>query len=182
MNSWSCSGHPGHIELPLHVYNVTFFDQLYRLVRAQCIYCHRFQLSRVGINAYECKLRLLQYGLVDEAGAIESMGTGKTDKKKSAKDGDGSSSEDEDEEDLIDRRNAFVKKCIREAQVSGKLKDVMAGAKNPIATEQRRTVVKEFFREIVSCKKCTNCSGYVKALPSSILIVYLINSQNFADI
>lgn len=143
-------------------------------------------MSRVGINAYECKLRLLQYGLVDETGAIESMGTGKTDKKnKSAKDGDGSSSEDEDEEDLIDRRNTFVKKCIREAQVSGKLKDVMAGAKNPIATEQRRTVVKEFFREIVSCKKCTNCSGYVKALPSPILhldSIYLINSQNFADI
>lgn len=116
-------------------------------------------MSRVQINAYVCKLRLLQYGLVDEAGVIDSMGTGKADKKKS-KD-EGSDSEDEDEEDLIERRNTYVKKCIREAQASGRLKSLMAGAKNPIATEQRRTVVKEFFKDIVSFKKCANCSGYV---------------------
>ncbi|ODM18657.1 hypothetical protein SI65_05274 [Aspergillus cristatus] len=157
LNSWSCTGHPGHLELPFHVYNVTFFDQLFRLIRAQCVYCHRFQMSRVQINAYVCKLRLLQYGLVDEAGVIDSMGTGKTDKKKS-KD-EGSDSEEEDEEDLIERRNTYVKKCIREAQASGRLKGLMAGAKNPIATEQRRTVVKEFFKDIVSFKKCANCSG-----------------------
>lgn len=118
-------------------------------------------MSRVQINTYVCKLRLLQYGLVDEAGVIDSMGTGKTDKKK-LKD-EGSDSEDEDEEDLIERRNTYVKKCIREAQASGRLKSLMAGAKNPIATEQRRTVVKEFFKDIVSFKKCTNCSGYVDA-------------------
>lgn len=118
-------------------------------------------MSRVQINAYVCKLRLLQYGLVDEAGVIDSMGTGKTDKKKSK--AEGSDSEDEDDEDLIERRNTYVKKCIREAQASGRLKSLMAGAKNPIATEQRRTVVKEFFKDIVSFKKCTNCSGYVDA-------------------
>lgn len=118
-------------------------------------------MSRVQINTYVCKLRLLQYGLVDEAGVIDSMGTGKTDKKKS-KD-EGSDSEDEDEEDMIERRNTYVKKCIREAQASGRLKSLMAGAKNPIATEQRRTVVKDFFKDIVSFKKCTNCSGCVDA-------------------
>lgn len=172
MNSWSCAGHPGHVELPLHVYNVTFFDQLYRLLRAQCVYCHRFQMSRVQTNAYVCKLRLLQYGLVDEYGAIDGMGPVKGDKKKSAKDGEGSSDEDDDDDDLIERRNTYVKKCIREAQASGRLKDVMAGAKNPIATEQRRTVVKEFFREVVSFKKCTNCSGYVGKLFSLFLISF----------
>lgn len=164
MNSWSCAGHPGHIELPLHVYNVTFFDQLYRLLRAQCVYCHRFQMSRVQTNAYVCKLRLLQYGLVDESGAIDGMGTVKGDKKKSAKDGEGSSDDDDDEDDLIERRNTYVKKCIREASASGKLKGLLAGAKNPIATEQRRTVIKEFFKDVVSFKKCTNCSGYVDKL------------------
>ncbi|KAI9931950.1 hypothetical protein MW887_009451 [Aspergillus wentii] len=116
-------------------------------------------MSRVNVNAYVCKLRLLQYGLVDETAVIDSMGTGKTDKKKPAKDGEGSSSEDEDEDDLIAKRNSYVKKSIREAQASGKLQGLMAGAKNPIAAEQRRAVVKEFFKDIVSIKKCTNCSG-----------------------
>lgn len=162
-NTWSCTGHPGHIELPVHVYNVTFFDQLYRLVRAQCIYCHRFQMSRVQINTYTCKLRLLQYGLVDEVGAIDTMGAGKGDKKKGGKDQDDSESEGEDDEDLITRRNAYVKRCIRDAQLGGKLKGLMAGSKNPVAAEQRRATVKDFFKDVASVKKCTSCSGYVFA-------------------
>lgn len=162
MNSWSCAGHPGHIELPLHVYNVTFFDQLYRLIRAQCVYCHRFQMSRVQINAYVCKLRLLQYGLLDECSGIDEFGSKKGGKSKSGKDGEDSSDEEDDEEDVIEKRNTYVKKCLREAHASGKLKAVMAGAKNPMATEQRRTVIKDFFKDLVSIKKCANCSGYVE--------------------
>jgi DNA-directed RNA polymerase I subunit RPA1 len=117
-------------------------------------------MSRTQVNAYTCKLRLLQYGLVDEVAVLESSGL-KKDKKKSAKDADDSESEDEDENDLVKRRNGFVKKSIREAQAAGKLKGLMAGAKNPIAAEQRRAVVREFFKDIVSIKKCANCSGYV---------------------
>ncbi|KAL5691110.1 hypothetical protein EMGR_007251 [Emarellia grisea] len=158
-NSWSCTGHPGHIELPVRVYNVTFFDQLYRLLRAQCVYCHRFQMARVQINAYVCKLRLLQYGLVDEVEAIEAMGTGQGNKKKSAKDADDSGSEEEDDDDLVARRNAYVKKVIREAHAAGRLKGIMSGAKNPMAAEQRRTLVKQFFKDLVSIKKCSSCSG-----------------------
>ncbi|KAB8211273.1 Largest subunit RPA1 of eukaryotic RNA polymerase I RNAP I N-terminal domain protein [Aspergillus parasiticus SU-1] len=159
MSSWSCTGHPGHIELPVHVYNVTHFDQMYRLLRAQCVYCHRLQMSRTQVNAYTCKLRLLQYGLVDEVAVLESMEL-KKGSKKSAKDGEESEDDgDEDEDDLVKRRNVFVRKAIREAQASGKLKGLMAGAKNPIAAEQRRAVVRDFFKDIVGIKKCANCSG-----------------------
>lgn len=171
-NSWSCTGHPGHIELPVRVYNVTFFDQLYRLLRAQCVYCHRFQMARVQINAYVCKLRLLQYGLVDEVEAIEAMGTGQGNKKKSAKDADDSGSEEEDDDDLIARRNAYVKKVIREAHAAGRLKGIMSGAKNPMAAEQRRTLVKQFFKDLVSIKKCSSCSGYVMSLSLSPCYFY----------
>ncbi|KAL5364699.1 hypothetical protein BJX96DRAFT_138163 [Aspergillus floccosus] len=160
LNAWSCTGHSGHIELPVHVYNLTHFDQMYRLLRAQCVYCHRFQMSRTQINAYECKLRLLQYGLVDELVELDQIRSGK-DTKKSRKGGDGSGSEDEDmdDEDIIARRNAFVKKSIREAQATGKLQGVLSGAKNPLAAEQRRAVIGEFFKAIVAIKKCANCSG-----------------------
>ncbi|BDD64349.1 hypothetical protein MPDQ_000327 [Monascus purpureus] len=157
MNSWSCAGHPGHIELPVPVYNVTFFDQLYRLIRAQCIYCHRLQMSRVQINAYVCKLRLLQYGLVDEVSVIESMESAG---KKVPKKGEASSDEDEDDEDdLMTRRNAYVKRRIREAQSENKPVGLMTGAKNPVAAEKRRALIREFFKDIVAIKKCTSCSG-----------------------
>lgn len=132
-------------------------------------------MSRVQINTYACKLRLLQYGLVDEAGAIDTMGAGKGDKKKGVKDQDDSESEVEDDEDLISRRNAYVKRCIRVAQTGGKLKGIMAGSKNPIAAEQRRATVKEFFKDVGSVKKCTSCSGYA-IRPSFLLQIYCSSS------
>lgn len=121
-------------------------------------------MGRVHINAYVCKLRLLQYGLVDEVAVIDTMGTGKADKKKGAKDDDDSNSEEETEENLVARRNAYVKRCIRDAQLGGKLSGLMSGSKNPIAAEQRRATVKEFFKEVSSFKKCASCQGYVVAL------------------
>lgn len=162
-NSWACTGHSGHIELPVHVYNVTFFDQLYRLLRSQCVYCHRLQMARAQINAYVCKLRLLQYGLVSEARQIDEMGTAQSPKSKKLS-ADDSTGEDEDEDDLMARRNSFVKKAIRHAQANGSLKGFMAGGKNPIAAEQRREIIKQFFKDIVAVKKCTSCSGYVRLL------------------
>uniref|UniRef100_UPI00358E2EE4 DNA-directed RNA polymerase I subunit RPA1 n=1 Tax=Myxine glutinosa TaxID=7769 RepID=UPI00358E2EE4 len=36
-----CPGHPGHIELPLPVYNPLFFNNLYKLLRGSCLSCHR---------------------------------------------------------------------------------------------------------------------------------------------
>ncbi|KAI2831338.1 hypothetical protein CBS147343_3907 [Aspergillus niger] len=157
--SWSCTGHPGHIELPVHVYNVTHFDQLYRLLKGQCVYCHRFQMSRTNINSYSCKLRLLHYGLVDELAVIDTIGGKGSDKKKTNKDGEGSSSEEEDDDDIIARRNSYVKKCIRQAQADGRLRGLMSGSKNPLAAEQRRALVREFFKDIGAVKKCASCSG-----------------------
>ncbi|KAL4876263.1 beta and beta-prime subunits of DNA dependent RNA-polymerase [Aspergillus karnatakaensis] len=159
-NSWSCTGHPGHIELPVHVYNVTHLDQLYRLLRAQCVFCHRFQMPRTQINLYTCKLRLLQYGLVDAVAVIDAMGMniGGSKKGKGADKSD-DDDEDEDEDDLITRRNAYVRKSIREAQASGALKSILAGHKNPLAIEKRRDLIKDFFKDVVAAKKCASCSG-----------------------
>jgi DNA-directed RNA polymerase I subunit RPA1 len=69
--------------------------------------------------------------------------------------------DDEEEDDLIARRNAYVKKSIREAQAAGLLKSVLSGAKNPLAMEKRRDLIKDFFKDVVAAKKCASCSGYV---------------------
>ncbi|EER42274.1 DNA-directed RNA polymerase I [Histoplasma capsulatum H143] len=156
LNSWSCNGHAGHIELPVHVYNVTFFDQLFRLLRAQCVYCHRFRMSRADIMSYTCKLRLLQYGLVEEAAAIDSMEIRRGKGNAGSESGD---SEDEDEEDLVRRRDVYVKRCIHQVLARNKEGNFLHGTKNPVAAEQRRNIVRAFLKDITAVKKCASCSG-----------------------
>ncbi|KAJ5291932.1 hypothetical protein N7478_001183 [Penicillium angulare] len=159
-NSWSCTGHAGHIELPVPLYNVTFFDHIYRLLRAQCVYCHRLQMSRAHVNMYTCKLRLLQYGLLDEVAIVDAMGTNKGGSSKAAKgNGDDSEDDEDDIDSIMDKRTDYVELSIREAKKDGRLSGLMAGGKNPIAAEQRRELVKTFLKDINSYKKCTNCSG-----------------------
>ncbi|EAQ83890.1 hypothetical protein CHGG_10294 [Chaetomium globosum CBS 148.51] len=73
LNQAQCPGHPGHIELPVPVYHPVFMDQAYRLLRAQCVYCHRFRLPRHEIHKYTCMFRVVQVGLIHEAHMIESF-------------------------------------------------------------------------------------------------------------
>ncbi|EED21466.1 DNA-directed RNA polymerase I subunit (Rpa190), putative [Talaromyces stipitatus ATCC 10500] len=151
-SSWSCPGHPGHIELPVPIWNVTFFDQMYRLLRAKCDFCHRLRIARVEINAYACKLRLLQYGLVDQTAEIDKIGEYGQD---AAVDADENGNVDP--QTKMELRNKFVRKCIREAQKQGDSGAFFGGAKNPVAAEQRRELIKEFFKELAKGKICKSC-------------------------
>lgn len=47
---FNCPGHFGHIEIPIPAYNPMFFDNLYAILRAKCIYCHQFRISRALVN------------------------------------------------------------------------------------------------------------------------------------
>lgn len=109
-------------------------------------------MSRIEVNAYACKLRLLQYGLVDQTAKIDTIG----------EDGDDAAVEaDEDgqvdPQTKMELRNKFVKKCIRQAQKKGDNGAFFTGLKNPVAAEQRRELIKEFMKAITAVKKCTAC-------------------------
>ena len=71
------------------------------------------------------------------------------------------SGDEEDSEDFIERRNNYVKRCIKNHLARGKAEGLMTGSKNPVAAEQRRATVKDFLRDIVGAKKCASCSGSV---------------------
>lgn len=64
-----------------------------------------------------------------------------------------------DPQTKMELRNKFVKKCIREAQKQGDRDAFFGGAKNPVAAEQRRELIKEFFGAVAKSpqKPCTNC-------------------------
>lgn len=117
-------------------------------------------MSRSVVNSYACKLRLLSYGLVDELANVDALGGVKSAKSKAAKaTADDSDDEEDDDESIMDKRTAYVNKAIKEAKKSGKLDGLMAGAKNPIAAEHRRELVKTFLKDINASRKCANCNG-----------------------
>lgn len=113
-------------------------------------------MSRADIMSYTCKLRLLQYGLVEEAAAIDSMEVRRGKGNAGSESGD---SEDEDEEDLVRCRDVYVKRCIHQVLARNKEGNFLHGTKNPVAAEQRRNIVRAFLKDITAVKKCASCSG-----------------------
>ncbi|MCJ1295657.1 hypothetical protein MMC34_007221 [Xylographa carneopallida] len=164
LNSYSCPGHIGHIELPVPVYHATFFDQTLRLLRARCAYCSRLKLRRLDINRFVCKLRLLQYGLLREAEQIELLQVKR--KKLAFTNGDADmgtnvsedDDSDDDPDDLIERRNEFVKSAIK---IAGGRRHMVAiaGDKVEATAEERRVVIREFMASITKPKECNTCKG-----------------------
>ena len=62
-----CSGHPGHIELLLPVYNPMIIDVLLKLLRMNCFHCHRFRIKGFIKEQFQVILTLVKCGLINEA-------------------------------------------------------------------------------------------------------------------
>lgn len=88
LQSFECPGHFGHIELPAPVFHPLFMNNMYNLLRATCMFCHRFKMSREVVRAprysvfsadllqlckYAAKLRLLEYGLLQAAQDLDDL-------------------------------------------------------------------------------------------------------------
>jgi DNA-directed RNA polymerase beta' subunit len=140
------------------VYNLTFIDQLLRLLRGKCGYCHQFRLARVQIHEFVSKLRLIRCGLVQEANMMHehiNVDSGKTGKK----DAEGSDSDSEDDnDDIVAQRDNYVKRCMKRAGISGR--DARSvREKNDAISDARRQVLKDFYGLVGLGKKCRNCQG-----------------------
>jgi DNA-directed RNA polymerase I subunit RPA1 len=163
----------GHISLPIPVYNVTFFDQMLRLLRATCVYCFHLRMSKAEVDRYACKLTLIQYGLLAEAIDLDAMRM--TVKKKTKEggtrdeEGPGDDLEEDGDEDDIDsfiaRRRKFVNKLIEK---KGRRSDVQGANKITAIADARRQVVKDFMGSIISVQKCTRCQASVKSVYSFV--------------
>ncbi|KAL2160281.1 hypothetical protein VTH06DRAFT_1454 [Thermothelomyces fergusii] len=167
LNQAQCPGHPGHIELPVPVYHPVFMDQAYRLLRAQCVYCHKFRLPRHEIHKYICMLRLLQVGLVHEASMIESFSAsdlGEQLRKLRLSDVPTVEADEAEEEgnnlhdSTMRARETYVRQVLREHRLKVNVGDIRKG-KHEGAAEMRRALVKEFLAQIVKEKRCRSCDG-----------------------
>ncbi|PBP23235.1 beta and beta-prime subunits of DNA dependent RNA-polymerase [Diplocarpon rosae] len=155
LDNVGCPGHVGHIELPVPVYHPTFMDQLLRLLQSKCNYCHSFRMSRKEVNRYLCKLRLIQHGLLGPAEEIDNIEISQVNGEEASS----RSSESEEEsapDNVIRRRNVFVKKSIKAAKTSPW---DWRREKNGGVAEARRMVIKSFMKAINTGKTCGNCGG-----------------------
>jgi DNA-directed RNA polymerase I subunit RPA1 len=143
-------------------------DQLLRLLRAKCVYCHYLKMSRVVVNKFICKLRLIQHGLLLEMEELENIHIKPKSANKVGSRG-GAAGEsmntteseniEEDADLLMQRRTAFVKKVIKRAASSDRQ---WRYQKSEAVSQERRLVVKEFLSSISKERRCVNCGGLVK--------------------
>ncbi|QPG73851.1 hypothetical protein FOA43_001166 [Brettanomyces nanus] len=155
-----CPGHQGHIELPVPVYNPMFFSRLFLLSRGSCIYCHHFKIRSIKLHAYECKLRLIQYGLILEASQIDKLQVD-TDGDDEAVEYNKKSHEAHKlpvspaESNLLQKRELFVYESINAALKDGRTSK--GGVYTGAILQARKQLIKEIDKELVAKSRCENC-------------------------
>ncbi|KAH9898602.1 beta and beta-prime subunits of DNA dependent RNA-polymerase [Xylariomycetidae sp. FL2044] len=151
----NCPGHVGHIELPVPVYHPVFMDQILRLLRAQCQYCFRFRLRRADIKLVACKLRLLQFGLIDAANYLDDI----TEETTTIPVGDEDGSDEEEDsaiEKVIRMREVYTLRALKGHRIG--TAEIRKG-KHEGASEARREVLKTFLRDMTKGRDCSTCNA-----------------------
>ena len=141
-------------------------SQAYRLLRAKCSYCHRFRIGPVEKNLFICKLRLIHHGLSLQADKIDDLQLGSRRHRKTAggtylanKEGSDDSSEGSmDEVDLIDRRSAYVDKCL-EGRAVTRRSAIWPKQRDEVTMQKRRALIREIMSSLGRSQKCANCGG-----------------------
>lgn len=157
-----CPGHQGHIELPTPVYNPLFFNQMYILLRSLCLYCHHFRLQRLEVHRYECKLRLIQHGLLLECVELDNMGAESGGSADSDDEEPASKADPAQQRQLRQRREEFVDLCIARAVSDGRSSH--RGVVTATVGEERKSVLNELSKRLLSRPKCDNCGMYLPTI------------------
>ena len=170
LNDIYCPGHQGHIELPVSVYNPLFFNQLYIFLRTSCLYCNHFKLNSNDVHKFECKLKLLQYGLIIEASELDMIKIDSNEileSEESLDDKDTNNFNDIDSSApdaklsvsssrlLREKRELFVFKAINNAIEDGRT--TKSGVFTATVGETRKQLITDFYSKVLGKKKCENC-------------------------
>ncbi|KAI9221947.1 hypothetical protein BC828DRAFT_404467 [Blastocladiella britannica] len=73
LSFFDCPGHFGHIELPLPIYNPSLFDDMFKYLRATCLFCFKLRISQSAAHVYKAKLLLLSRGLLVDAMRMDDV-------------------------------------------------------------------------------------------------------------
>ena len=171
LNDIYCPGHQGHIELPVPVYNPLFFNQLYIFLRTSCLYCNHFKLNSNDVHKFECKLKLLQYGLIIEASELDMIKIDSNEileSEESLDDKDTNNNFNDIDSSapdaklsvsssrlLREKRELFVFKAINNAIEDGRT--TKSGVFTATVGETRKQLITDFYSKVLGKKKCENC-------------------------
>ena len=72
-NNENCTGHFGHIELSIPVYNPFLLNQILKLLNAKCFNCHKLKMNLKDTSYLLFKLFLIKLGLFNEAEEIKNI-------------------------------------------------------------------------------------------------------------
>ncbi|KAB5591960.1 DNA-directed RNA polymerase [Ceratobasidium theobromae] len=148
LNSFSCPGHFGHIELPSPVFHPLFMINMLNLLRGVCMWCHQFKMAGGEKVKYEAKLMLLERGLLSPAVDVDQFILRPGTKDEYSEPG----------ETLVEFRRRV------ELFVHHNLKDVPASTRNDYKDgpvyQARKEVIQSFMKAALACKKCAHCDGY----------------------
>ncbi|KIW03140.1 uncharacterized protein PV09_05782 [Verruconis gallopava] len=152
-----CTGHAGHIELPMRVYHPFFLDQMMKLLRGMCIFCFHFQMGRTNVARYVAKLRLLELGLLKEAMEVDGLAMDGS-KAKDIADANSDSEVEEDEDAAVaaETYRRFADAAIRRAKKEG-----LVVERNEAMLEKRKETIRELLNALKTPSgKCTNCHAF----------------------
>ena len=154
----TCPGHCGHVELDVPVYNPLMFPSMYLLLRAKCLFCHKFRLGHTKVRHFLVKLKLLELENLTEFSTFDDILL-HTD----VMDVDDS----EFASDLENKLKTFERQYdgllaarmkARTNQQSGPRQNNSLSAMDANQTKTlRREVIDLFHKTVVSIKKCENC-------------------------
>ncbi|KAI8069916.1 hypothetical protein BC940DRAFT_17801 [Gongronella butleri] len=152
-----CPGHFGHIDLPMPVYNALFFDKLYAILRAHCVYCHRFKSSHVEMKRVAAKLKLLERGLVREAQNVDEFYVQVTVKGKS-EEADEEMGEEvfANAEEYVAHLDQYVADCLGDRDLRS---SSATSYKVTVINEVRRQIIQKFMQKCVGQKRCPHCDS-----------------------
>ncbi|KAL8807886.1 MAG: hypothetical protein Q9200_004486 [Gallowayella weberi] len=160
LNTYSCPGHVGHIELPVPVYHVTFMDQLLILLKAKCEFCGHLKLNPVEISRFTCKLRLIHHGMLKESQQLDDLLSTAGSKPAALTNGitvGEEGDEESDADDFQEKMKTFTKRAIKRLQVKSQKNS--RPEKTEVIAEERRAIVGEFLAAIRKTKTCGRCKG-----------------------
>ncbi|CAO3608899.1 unnamed protein product [Cunninghamella echinulata] len=161
-NHHNCPGHFGHIDLPIPAYNPMFFDNLYALLRSQCVYCHHFRMGETQKKKILAKLKLLEHGLIRESQAVDEFYV-QIDKKKKKGAVDNDTEEIEMDGDVFSNAaeyEEFLEKYVQDCLADPEIRKYSAdNYKVTVINEVRKTVMSEFMKRCLAIKRCENCES-----------------------
>ncbi|KAJ1949702.1 hypothetical protein FBU59_001025, partial [Linderina macrospora] len=162
LDYFNCPGHFGHIELPAPVVNPMMFDTLYRFLQGCCPYCHKFTFNRVTAARYTAKLRLLEFGLIQEANDLDDL-LPQSDKSSGADNEDEGMEIDEEDDGSSRRKKSGETSEQYIKRINDYVEEKMASCerstyKVTMVNQARRALIRELIGRSRG-QTCQNCRG-----------------------